>query len=92
MDDNENKMLEFPEFHKAIKDYRIDVPDQDMQRLFNAFDVDGGGNVDYDEFLRIVRGEMSEARKSLVLQAFKKIDKTGDGVLQLEDIKGVYNA
>ena len=55
-------------------------------------DVDGGGNVDYDEFLRIVRGEMSDARKSLCLQAFKKIDKTGDGVLQLEDINGVYNA
>lgn len=63
-----------------------------MHRLFNAFDSDGSGNVDYDEFLRIVRGDMSEPRKNLVLQAFRKIDKTGDGVLQLEDVKGVYNA
>lgn len=27
MDDNENKSLEFHEFHKAIVDYRIDVPE-----------------------------------------------------------------
>lgn len=35
---------------------------------------------------------MSESRKNLVIQAFRKIDKSGDGVLQLEDVKGVYNA
>jgi Ca2+-binding EF-hand superfamily protein len=92
MDDNENKSLEYTEFTKAIKDFRIECPDSELQRLFTAFDLDGSGNVDYDEFLRIIRGEMSEPRKNLVMQAFRKLDKTGDGVIQLEDVKGVYNA
>lgn len=35
---------------------------------------------------------MSNARKEVVLQAFKKLDKTGDGVITVEDLRGVYNA
>ena len=35
---------------------------------------------------------MSNARKSLIHQAFKKLDRTGDGVVTIEDLKGVYSA
>jgi hypothetical protein len=35
---------------------------------------------------------MNEARTQLVLNAFATLDKTGDGILSVEDIKGVYNA
>lgn len=92
MDDNNNHSLELEEFRKACNDFRVDVNANDIGRLFNAFDRDGSGNVDYDELLRIVRGPMNNMRVNLVKQAFKKIDKTGDGVLDLSDLKGTYNA
>lgn len=34
---------------------------------------------------------MSEGRKSIILQAFEKLDKTGDGVITVDDLKGVYS-
>ena len=34
---------------------------------------------------------MSAGRRSLVTQAFNKLDKTGDGLITVEDLKGVYN-
>ena len=34
---------------------------------------------------------MSESRKNVVDQAFKKLDKTGDGIITVDDLKGVYN-
>ena len=34
---------------------------------------------------------MSNARKEVIMQAFRKLDKTGDGVITIEDIRGVYN-
>jgi Ca2+-binding EF-hand superfamily protein len=92
MDDNNNKTLELEEFRKACRDFRVDVADNEIGRLFNAFDRDGSGAVDYDELLRYVRGPMNQFRINLVKQAFKKIDKTGDGVLDLSDLKGTYNA
>ena len=35
---------------------------------------------------------MNQLRVNLVARAFKKMDRSGDGVLQVNDIKGVYNA
>lgn len=34
---------------------------------------------------------MNNNRKKLVMEAFKKLDKTGDGVITVEDLKSVYN-
>lgn len=60
--------------------------------MFEAFDRDGSGTIDYDELVRIIRGPMNEFRQKIVVTAFKKLDKTGDGVVDMSDIKGVYNA
>lgn len=35
---------------------------------------------------------MTETRKAAVEAAFKKLDKTGDGVVTVEDLKGIYSA
>ena len=35
---------------------------------------------------------MSRNRKSLIAQAFRKLDKTGDGIVTIDDLRGVYNA
>ena len=34
---------------------------------------------------------MNNARKTLIIKAFQKLDRTGDGVVTVEDLKGVYN-
>lgn len=34
---------------------------------------------------------MSNARKEVIMQAFRKLDKTGDGVITIDDLRGVYN-
>ena len=34
---------------------------------------------------------MNNCRKSLIRQAFQKLDKTGDGIVTVEDLRGVYN-
>jgi len=35
---------------------------------------------------------MNSFRKSLVNQAFNKLDKDKSGVINIEDLRGVYNA
>lgn len=34
---------------------------------------------------------MSSCRKQVISEAFKKLDRTGDGVVTVEDLRGVYN-
>jgi len=38
-----------------------------------------------------VKPPMPSCRKALVIQAFKKLDKTCDGSVTVEDLKGIYN-
>ena len=34
---------------------------------------------------------MSDARKRVVAEAYKKLDKSGDGVVTIDDLRGVYD-
>jgi hypothetical protein len=68
------------------------MTNEERDKLYAVFDRDNDGSIDYDEFLRTVRGPMNEKRKTFVVSAFKKLDKNGDGEVTLEDIRGVYNA
>jgi Ca2+-binding EF-hand superfamily protein len=91
-DDDGSGTISFPEFKKLIKDYRVDLNDEQIKKLFTIFDRDGSGILDYDEFVSGVVGEMNDFRKGFVKKAFNKLDKNGNGSLELDDIKGVYNA
>lgn len=70
----------------------LGLSDSEILALFNLFDRNRDGSVDYDEFLRVLRGPMNNFRKKLVLQAFGKLDKDGSGQIEISDIKDVYNA
>ena len=34
---------------------------------------------------------MSDARKRVIGEAFNKLDKTGDGFITIDDVRGVYD-
>lgn len=92
MDDDNDKSISYKEFTKAMKDYKVDLNDQETRAVFNYFDADGSGKVEIDEFVRSLTGEMNQFRIKLVKEAFAVMDKNGDGVLRINDIKGTYSA
>lgn len=59
MDDNNSGSIDMGEFKKAVRDFKIDLTDNEVQIVFLAFDRDGSGEIDYDEFVRGVRGPMN---------------------------------
>lgn len=91
MDDNCSGTLDMYEFKKGIKDFQIGIDEKDIEGLFKAFDIDGSGAIDFDEFIRVVVGPMNQFRTQLVQKAFAKIDFSGDGVLDINDIKDKYD-
>lgn len=91
-DDSGDGRLDHEEALKAFKELRIGLTDEERERAFQLFDRDGSGQINYEEFLRTLRGEMNQFRKNLAMQAFHIMDKNGNGIIELSDIKGVYNA
>jgi calcyphosin len=91
MDDDNSKTLNVMEFNKALTDYKLGFTKPETTSLFNYFDVDSSGTITYDEFIRAIRGPMNMARKKIIAQAYKKLDKDGNGWIDIDDVRGVYN-
>lgn len=92
MDDDGSQTLSLPEFSKACRDFRIGISDENVPILFSKFDVNNDGTISYDEFLYAVKDPMNDQRIALVEKAFRSIDKNGNGVIEVSDIKNSYNA
>lgn len=91
MDDDNSKNLDMAEFQKAMKDFRVDLKPVEIDLMFKEFDRDGSQRIDYDEFVRGIRGPMNALRQALAMKAFAIMDRDKSGVIELSDIKGVYN-
>jgi len=59
--------------------------------LFDYFDRDKDGSVCFDEFLVGVRGSPNSRRQAMVDKAFLKFDRDGNGYVDANDLRGVYN-
>lgn len=92
MDDNNSRSLDKYEFTKAVTDYMLGFTEGEIQKLFSYFDFDRSGLIEFDEFIRAIRGPMNPNRKKIVAQAFKKLDKDNNGWIDINDIRGVYSA
>jgi len=91
-DSNNDKTLDLVEFTKAIKQYNIpELSDNDIKECFKLFDKNNNGRIDYDEFVRTLRGRMNITRTSIVLKAFDKLDLDKSGIIELNEIKSLYN-
>ena len=54
--------------------------------MFDKFDNNSDGDISYDELMYAVAGELNQFRKELVGRAFKKLDRDGNGVVEVRDL------
>ena len=91
--DNDNsKKVTMDTFKKFCHDYRIGLDENDIKILFAELDLNKNGVIDYQEFIKAVIGDMNDRRKNIVIQAFNSLDKKGNGVIELDEIREAYNA
>lgn len=92
MDHSGDKSLSREELCYGLRDYGVVLRRGEADQVFDHFDKDGSGSIDFDEFLFALRGELNEHRLGLVKAAFKKLDKTRDGVITIDDLRECYDA
>jgi Ca2+-binding EF-hand superfamily protein len=83
MDFNGNNKLDQSEFEQALAAFGLFPKKVELQALMKHYDVDGDGNITYDEFLRGLRDELTPRRLAMVDKAFAMLDKNGEGGIQL---------
>ena len=91
MDNNGNKKLDQEEFTEALATFGIFPKVIEIQALMKYYDVDGDGNITYEEFIRGLRDPLTERRKNMVEKAFALIDRSNNGAISVEDIDAIYD-
>ena len=91
IDENSDKRIQFSEFEKMFKRYRFNLSQVEINNLFNYFDKDGSGYIDYGEFIGGILGDLSKFRKDILKQVFDKIDKDETGTITVGQIREAYN-
>ncbi|KAL0891933.1 hypothetical protein ABMA27_015174 [Loxostege sticticalis] len=84
-----DKHLNEHQFVNMLKKTALDFSEEDAKELFKRF-ANNSGYVSLDDFMIHIRPPMPDARRAKVEQAFNKLDRNGDGVISVEDIRKVY--
>ena len=90
-DENGDKKIAFNEFEKMFKRYRFNLSQVEINNLFNYFDKDGSGFIDYGEFVNGIVGDLSQFRKDILKLVFEKLDKEETGFITVGQLRESYN-
>merc|ERR1712045_483069 len=86
-----NKKVDREEFAVGLRENGCELSKDELNCLFGYFDRDCDGTINFDEFLIGIRGELNARRQAMVDKAFLKFDKDGNGYIDSNDLRGVYN-
>ncbi len=93
MDDNGNGQLDQDDFRWGLIDFGIALSKEEASLLLTAYDRDGNGTISFDEFLRVIKGDLNPFREALILRAYhEKLDVNHDGQVTLADVASIYDA
>ena len=91
IDENSNKKITFDEFEKLFKKYRYDLSPEEINNLFNYFDKEGSGFIDYDKFINGICGNLNKFRQDVLKQVFIKLDDDEKGYITVGQMRKEYN-
>ena len=71
-----------------MKEFGCELTHEEVDIIFAKWDEDDSGNLNFDEFLKEFRYEMSPVRQAAVEEAFSKFDADE---ITMKEIHEVYN-
>ena len=91
LDENNEQELDLKLFNQICHEFDFGITDEEIEELFLSFDKEETGKINYDDFIRILRGELNEKRKELVQNVFKHLDIDNKGFLTINELLNIYN-
>ncbi|KAF3829549.1 hypothetical protein GH733_003813 [Mirounga leonina] len=86
LDRDRSRSLDSGELQRGLAELGLVLDTAEAEGVCRRWDRDGSGMLDLEEFLRALR-----AREEVIAAAFAKLDRSGDGVVTVDDLRGVYS-
>ena len=92
LDVDNTQELDIKLFSQICNEFDFGLSNEDIEELFVSFDKDERGMVNYDDLIRVIRGELNKNRKDLIHNVFKHLDIDNKGFLTVEELLNLYQA
>ncbi|XP_059086458.1 calmodulin-beta-like [Tigriopus californicus] len=90
-DKNGDGTISSQELCYVMRSLGMNPSDQDLTRLMKAVDLDGSGEIEFQEFLDLM-SEHNDVSEEDIQDAFKLFDKDGSGTINKSEIKYVVTS
>jgi Ca2+-binding EF-hand superfamily protein len=91
MDENDDRRISPEELQLGLEHYGLPMSADEVAQLIGPIDKDKSGTIRLGEFLIAIRGTINQRRQKMIDMAFKVLDKSGNGVITIDDIQSSYN-
>lgn len=92
-DKHKNGILDRAEFAWALKENGHYLSKFELDKLYAYFDKNCDDKIVYEEFLKLIRGDLSEKRRALVRDVYTKLARASKGGrVTLEDLRLLHDA
>eukprot|EP00612_Vaucheria_litorea_P002478 CAMPEP_0171459286 /NCGR_PEP_ID=MMETSP0945-20130129/4630_1 /TAXON_ID=109269 /ORGANISM="Vaucheria litorea, Strain CCMP2940" /LENGTH=149 /DNA_ID=CAMNT_0011985273 /DNA_START=27 /DNA_END=476 /DNA_ORIENTATION=- len=90
-DKDGNGTISTSEIAQVMRSMNQNPSEEEIQQMISEVDSDGSGNIDFDEFLRMMAKSMNEERNAdeEMLAAFQVFDRDGNGLISIDELKQV---
>ena len=92
--DNGTKFINRYDFTKVIKDFRLNLTTNEIEKLFDYYLTDKKKMlINYEVFINVICAPLNETRKNLLLEIFENLISIGRDSknIEIELLKEVYN-
>lgn len=90
MDLDCSRSIVMEELKIGLQRFGLRMADSYLKTLFDSMDSDKNGKIDFLEFMKALRLPLNNKRIDVINEAFDKLDINHDGVLDVDDLKGLY--
>ena len=94
VDFNDSKTLDFSEFMVANINYKKNLNNKSLEKIFNVVDEDGSGFISHDELRKFLNYEKGQ-NDQLIDNMIKEVDEDNDKQISFNEFKammeGFYN-
>lgn len=92
LDKSGDGLLSKDELVGALNDADICLNEEQIDSVWRIVDEDQSGEVEYQEFIAVFVGEMSEDRIQFLRKCWRKLDPKGTGSANVFDVQKIFSA
>ena len=92
LEDKNTHSISIEKLLSVFEQLEININQDDLINFYSILDYTQSNKVLTDEILRIIKGEIPEQRKILIVSRFALMDKEKTGIVPINLVKQLYNA